>query len=150
MITSISRMVETSKKVRRIESMRIKQQRRITRRMAMSNRKIDGRMRERASSNGTRMRNLTEVTTSSNSSTSHLRTKEGSTISMARIKTTNKEEITLKALVREAIKIRWAAMIRMMVAIKTAIIMALQGSSISIIMASMTHSSTMAEAARRQ
>ena len=154
MITSISRMVETSKKVRRIESTRIKQQRRTTRRMAMSNKRTDGRTKGRASrrsSSGTRMTSRTEVNTSSNSRTSRLRTMEDSIISMARIKTTSKEEITLKALIKVAIKIRWAAMSRMMAAIKTAITIALQGSSISLTTASTTHSSsTMEEATKRQ
>ena len=155
MITSISRMVETSKKVRRIESTRIKQQRRTTRRTAMSNKRIDGRTKGRASrrsSSGTRMTSLTELPTSNSSSrTSRLRTMEDSIISMARIKTTSKEEITLKALIKVAIKIRWVAMSRMMAAIKTAITIALQGSSISLTTASMTHSSsTMEEAMKRQ
>ena len=156
MITSISRMVETSKKVRRIESTRIKQQRRTTRRTAMSNKRIDGRTKGRASrrsSRGTRVTSLTEVNTSSssNSRTSRLRTMEDSIISMARIKTTSKEEITLKALIKVAIKIRWVAMSRMMAAIKTAITIALQGSSISLTTASTTHSSnTMEEATKRQ
>ena len=152
MTTRISRMVETSKKVRRIELMRTNQQRRITRRMVTSNKRIDGKTKGRASSSGTKMMNLTEVIiTSSNSSSSRLRTKEDSKISMARIKTTNKEEITLKALTRVAIKIRWAAMSKTMVGIKTAITTTLQGSNSSIIMASMTHSSsTMEEATKRQ
>ena len=155
MITSISRMVETSKKVRRIESTRIKQQRRTTRRTAMSNKRIDGRTKGRASrrsSSGTRMTSLTELPTSNSSSrTSRLRTMEDSIISMARIKTTSKEEITLKALIKVAIKIRWVAMSRMMAAIKTAITIALQGSSISLTTASTTHSSsTMEEATKRQ
>ena len=152
MTTRISRMVETSKKVRRIELMRTNQQRRITRRMVTSNKRIDGKTKGRASSSGTKMMNLTEVIiTSSNSSSSRLRTKVDSKISMARIKTTNKEEITLKALTRVAIKIRWAAMSKTMVGIKTAITTTLQGSNSSIIMASMTHSSsTMEEATKRQ
>ena len=154
MITSISRMVETSKKVRRIESTRIKQQRRTTRRTAMSNKRIDGKTKGRASrrsSSGTRMTSLTELPTSNSiSRTSRLRTMEDSIISMARIKTTSKEEITLKALIKVAIKIRWVAMSRMMAAIKTAITIALQGSSISLTTASTTHSSTMEEATKRQ
>ena len=151
--TSISRMVETSKKVRRIESTRIKQQLRTTRRTDMSNKRIDGKTKGRASrsSSGTRMTSLTEVTTSSSSRTSRLRTREDSINSMARIKTTSKEEITLKALIKVAIKIRWAAMIKMMVVIKTAITIALQGSiSISNTTALTTHSNTTEEATKRQ
>ena len=147
-----SKMVDTSKKARRIV-MRIKLQRLTTRRIAIrASRKIDGKTRGRRpsiSSSGTKAMQLIEAIKSSNSSSITSKMMVDSIIrSMARIRTMSIGEETTKALIRAAIRITWAITAKMVAAIKMAIsTIAHRISSSSITMAAtMTHR-TMGEVA---